>query len=137
MKSTKQKTLHEIGGRSLLGHALHAAAGINPERIVTVVGHQRDQVSPAVDAISQELDCEVLQAVQEEQLGTGHAVACGLEPIPEFEGTIIVTNGDVPLLTPETIEGLRATHTEQGNAVTVLSMRLEDPTGYGRIIRAE
>ena len=65
MKSPKQKTLHEIGGRSLLGHALHAAAGINPERIVTVVGHQRDQVSPAVDAIAAELDCEVLQAVQE------------------------------------------------------------------------
>lgn len=137
MKSTKQKTLHEIGGRTLLGHALHAAAEINPERIVTVVGHQRDQVAPAVDAIAQELGCEVLQAVQEEQLGTGHAVACGLEPIPDFEGTVIVTNGDVPLLTPETIEGLRATHTEQGNAVTVLSMRLDDPTGYGRIIRAE
>ena len=135
MKSTKQKTLHEIGGRTLLGHALHAAAGINPDHLVTVVGHQREQVSPVVEKISNELDREVVQAVQEEQRGTGHAVSCGICPISDFEGTIIVTNGDVPLLTPETIEGLRDTHTAQGNAVTVLSMRLADPTGYGRIIR--
>ncbi|MDK4267194.1 bifunctional UDP-N-acetylglucosamine diphosphorylase/glucosamine-1-phosphate N-acetyltransferase GlmU [Corynebacterium accolens] len=135
MKSTKQKTLHEIGGRTLLGHALHAAAGINPDHLVTVVGHQREQVSPVVEKISNELDREVVQAVQEEQRGTGHAVSCGISPISDFEGTIIVTNGDVPLLTPETIGGLRDTHTAQGNAVTVLSMRLADPTGYGRIIR--
>lgn len=135
MKSTKQKTLHEIGGRTLLGHALHAAAGINPDHLVTVVGHQREQVSPVVEKISNELDREVEQAVQEEQRGTGHAVSCGISPISDFEGTIIVTNGDVPLLTPETIEELRDTHTVQGNAVTVLSMRLADPTGYGRIIR--
>lgn len=135
MKSTKQKTLHKIGDRTLLGHALHAAAGINPDHLVTVVGHQREQVSPVVEKISNELDREVVQAVQEEQRGTGHAVSCGISPISDFEGTIIVTNGDVPLLTPETIEGLRDTHTVQGNAVTVLSMRLADPTGYGRIIR--
>lgn len=135
MKSTKQKTLHEIGGRPLLGHALHAAAGINPDHLVTVVGHQRDQVSPVVEKIANELDREVVQAVQEEQRGTGHAVSCGISPISDFEGTIIVTNGDVPLLTPETIKGLRDTHTAQGNAVTVLSMRIADPTGYGRIIR--
>ena len=135
MKSTKQKTLHEIGGRTLLGHALHAAAGINPDHLVTVVGHQRDQVSPIVEKIANELDREVVQAVQEEQRGTGHAVSCGISPISDFEGTIIVTNGDVPLLTPETIKGLRDTHTAQGNAVTVLSMRIADPTGYGRIIR--
>lgn len=135
MKSTKQKTLHEIGGRTLLGHALHAAAGINPDHLVTVVGHQRDQVSPVVEKISNELDREVILAVQEEQRGTGHAVSCGISPLSDFEGTIIVTNGDVPLLTSETIEGLRNTHTAQGNAVTVLSMHLVDPTGYGRIMR--
>nr|WP_267910842.1 bifunctional UDP-N-acetylglucosamine diphosphorylase/glucosamine-1-phosphate N-acetyltransferase GlmU [Corynebacterium macginleyi] len=135
MKSTKQKTLHEIGGRALLGHALHAAAGINPDHLVTVVGHQRDQVSPVVEKISKELDREVILAVQEEQRGTGHAVSCGISPLSDFEGTIIVTNGDVPLLTSETIEGLRNTHTAQGNAVTVLSMHLADPTGYGRIMR--
>lgn len=135
MKSSTQKTLHEIGGRSLLGHALHAAGGIDPEHIVAVVGHQRDQVSPAVEQIAAELDREVLQAVQEEQNGTGHAVQCGLEPLPDYSGTVIVTNGDVPLLTAETIRGLCDAHVAADAAVTVLSMELEDPTGYGRIVR--
>lgn len=135
MKSAKQKTLHEIGGRSLLSHALHAAAGINPQHIVAVVGHQRDQVSPAVDVAAAELDREVLQAVQAEQNGTGHAVQCGLQPIPDFEGTVIVTNGDVPLLTAETLRSLLDAHTTSPTAVTVLTMRLADPTGYGRIVR--
>ncbi|WP_408931725.1 bifunctional UDP-N-acetylglucosamine diphosphorylase/glucosamine-1-phosphate N-acetyltransferase GlmU [Corynebacterium sp. YSMAA1_1_D6] len=137
MKSSTQKTLHDIGGRSLLGHALHAAAGLNPQHLVVVVGHQRDQVSPAVEAIAQELNCEVSQAVQEEQNGTGHAVQCGLTALPDFTGTVIVTNGDVPLLRPETLRQLHEAHTSQGNAVTVLSMSLEDPTGYGRVLRAE
>lgn len=135
MKSTKQKTLHEIGGRPLIGHALHAAAGLNPEHIIAVVGHQREQVSPAVDAIAVELGREVLQAVQEEQNGTGHAVQCGLTPLPEYNGTVIVTNGDVPLLRAETIAQLHDAHVAAGNAVTVLSMELDDPTGYGRIVR--
>lgn len=135
MKSTTQKTLHEIGGRPLIGHALHAAGGLDPEHIIAVVGHQRDQVSPAVERIAQELDREVLQAVQEEQNGTGHAVQCGLAPIPEYNGTVIVTNGDVPLLTAETIRGLFEAHAEASAAVTVLSMEMDDPTGYGRIVR--
>lgn len=135
MKSDKQKTLHEIGGRSLLSHALHAAAGLKPAHIVAVVGHQRDQVSPAVDAVAAELDRDVLQAVQAEQNGTGHAVQCGLEPIPDFNGTIIVTNGDVPLLTSETLTSLYQAHTAAPTAVTVLTVRLDDPTGYGRIVR--
>lgn len=135
MKSTKQKTLHDIGGRTLLSHALHAAAGINPQHIVAVVGHQRDQVSPAADAVANELDREVLQAIQAEQNGTGHAVACGLEPIPDFTGTVIVTNGDVPLLTGQTLRDLFDAHSSSAAAVTVLTTRLEDPTGYGRIVR--
>ena len=135
MKSAKQKTLHSIGGRSLLGHALHAAAGLTPEHIVTVVGHQRDQVSPAVDSIAAELDRDIEQAVQTEQNGTGHAVQCGLSAIPDFTGTIVVTNADVPLLQAETLERLVDDHAASGNAVTVLSLRLDNPTGYGRIVR--
>lgn len=135
MKSAKQKTLHEIGGRPLIGHALHAAAGMHPEHLVAVVGHQREQVSPAIEAIAAELGTEVSQAVQEEQNGTGHAVQCGLEPLPDFDDTVIVTNGDVPLLRTETIRGLFDAHVTAGNAVTVLSMQLADPTGYGRIVR--
>lgn len=135
MKSTTQKTLHQIGGRTLLSHALHAAHGVNPEHIIAVVGHQRDQVGPEVDRVAQQLGRDVVQAIQEEQNGTGHAVACGLEPIGEYNGTVIVTNGDVPLLTAETIQGLHDAHVDAKAAVTVLTMELADPTGYGRIIR--
>lgn len=135
MKSDTQKTLHEIGGRSLLSHSLHAANGLNPEHLIAVVGHQRDQVSPAVDSIAEELDREVLQAVQEEQNGTGHAVTAGLAPIPDYDGTVIVTNADVPLLTGETLTELYEAHTDSRAAVTVLTLELADPTGYGRIVR--
>lgn len=137
MKSDQQKTLHEIGGRSLLSHSLHAAAGIHPSQLVAVVGHQRDQVAPAVEAIADEMQVEIRQAVQEEQNGTGHAVQVGLTAIPDFDGTVVVTNGDVPLLTPETLEALVDKHEQEHAAVTVLSLDFEDPTGYGRIIRGE
>ena len=135
MKSDRQKTLHEIGGRSLLSHSLHAAAGANPSQLVAVVGHQRDQVSPAVEAISDELDVDIRQAVQEEQNGTGHAVQVGLDAIPDFDGTVVVTNADVPLLRAETIDALVEQHEQADAAVTVLSLELANPAGYGRIIR--
>lgn len=135
MKSATQKTLHEIGGRSLLWHSLRAAAAVSPKHLVAVVGHQRDQVSPAVDQIALELGAEIRQAVQEEQNGTGHAVQCGLGALQGFEGTVVVTNGDVPLLTSETIKRLVDAHAGASAAVTVLTIDLEDPTGYGRIIR--
>ncbi|QPK83878.1 bifunctional UDP-N-acetylglucosamine diphosphorylase/glucosamine-1-phosphate N-acetyltransferase GlmU [Corynebacterium qintianiae] len=135
MKSTKQKTLHEIGGRSLLSHSLHAAAAIDPQHVVAVVGHQRDQVSPAVDEIAQQMSIEILQAVQEEQNGTGHAVQCGLSALPDFDGTVVVTNGDVPLLKGETIKRLIDAHVTAQAAVTVLTLEFDNPTGYGRIIR--
>lgn len=135
MKSDTQKTLHEIGGRSLLSHSLHAAASVSPSHVVAVVGHQRDQVSPAVDRIAEDMGITILQAVQEEQNGTGHAVQVGLDVIPDFTGTVVVTNGDVPLLTGQTIEKLIDAHEAASAAVTVLSLELDNPTGYGRIIR--
>ncbi|WP_342319398.1 bifunctional UDP-N-acetylglucosamine diphosphorylase/glucosamine-1-phosphate N-acetyltransferase GlmU [Corynebacterium mayonis] len=135
MKSDKQKTLHEIGGRSLLSHSLHAAASVSPSHLVAVVGHQRDQVSPAVEKIAEKIQTPILQAVQESQNGTGHAVQVGLEVLPGFDGTVVVTNGDVPLLTGVTIQTLIDAHVSASAAVTVLSLELEDPTGYGRIIR--
>lgn len=135
MKSERQKTLHEIGGRSMLAHSLHAAAGVDPNYLVAVVGHQREQVAPAVTEIAAQLGVEIRQAVQEEQNGTGHAVQVGLAAIPDFDGTVVVTNGDVPLLRSETIGALVEAHETQGAAVTVLSLEFDDPTGYGRIIR--
>ncbi|GAB3939323.1 bifunctional UDP-N-acetylglucosamine diphosphorylase/glucosamine-1-phosphate N-acetyltransferase GlmU [Corynebacterium tapiri] len=137
MKSAKQKTLHSVGGRTMLAHALHAADGAAPEHIVAVVGHQRDQVIPEVEQVSQALSSQVHVAVQEQQNGTGDAVAHGLAPLGDFQGTVVVTNGDSPLIRPETLQALIASHTSDSSAVTVLTMTLEDPTGYGRIVRNE
>ncbi|NLZ56810.1 MAG: bifunctional UDP-N-acetylglucosamine diphosphorylase/glucosamine-1-phosphate N-acetyltransferase GlmU, partial [Corynebacterium sp.] len=135
MKSDLQKTLHSIGGRSLISHSLYAAAGLNPEHIVAVIGHRRDQVGPAVDSVAEKLGREVRIALQEEQNGTGHAVQCAMDQLEGFAGTVIVTNGDVPLLTSGTLAALLEAHTAAPTAVTVLTMRLDDPTGYGRIVR--
>lgn len=135
MKSKLQKTLHPIGGRSLLAHAIHAAAAIDPKNIVTVIGHRREQVEPAVAAVADNLDVPLTVAVQEEQNGTGHAVQCGMAKLGDFSGTVLVTNGDVPLLQPETLRGLIDAHTTVPTAVTVLSVTMADPTGYGRIVR--
>jgi bifunctional UDP-N-acetylglucosamine pyrophosphorylase/glucosamine-1-phosphate N-acetyltransferase len=137
MKSATQKTLHSIGGRTLLSHSLHAADTVEPSRIVAVVGHGRDQVEPAAREVGETLASDLTVAVQSEQLGTGHAVQCALPALAGFEGTIIVTNADVPLLTGETLAALRDAHTEVPTAVTVLTMEEDDPTGYGRIIRNE
>src|SRR5699024_2469096 len=106
-----------------------------PEHIVAVVGHQRDQVSPAVDVVAAGVGRDIVQAVEEEQKRTGHAVGCGLASLHNCEGTVIVTTGGVLVLRLETIDKLRETHVDHGNAVTVLSIELDDPTGYGRIVR--
>ena len=131
MRSSRNKVLHRIGGRSLVGHAIHAARGLDPAHLVVVVGNQREQVAPHVA----EVDPAALVAVQEEQNGTGHAVLRGLEQVPEVAGTVVVTYGDVPLLTTQTLEGLVATHEGERNAVTVLTAVVDEPFGYGRILR--
>lgn len=137
MKSATPKTLHAIGGRTLLSHSLHAAADANPASMVAVIGHGREQVGPACQAVAEELDREILLAVQEEQNGTGHAVQCAMAELEGFHGTVIVTNADVPLLTGETLTALYRSHTEVPTAVTVLSVEQQNPTGYGRIVRSE
>ncbi|MDO4927555.1 MAG: bifunctional UDP-N-acetylglucosamine diphosphorylase/glucosamine-1-phosphate N-acetyltransferase GlmU [Corynebacterium sp.] len=137
MKSKLQKTLHHIGGRSLLAHSLHAAAGLSPQHIVAVIGNRREQVEPEIERLRTELDQNIATALQEQQLGTGHAVQCAMQAIPDFHGTVVVTNGDVPLLSSTTLQDLVAAHTEVPTAVTVLTMSQQDPTGYGRIVRSE
>ncbi|TDU91341.1 bifunctional UDP-N-acetylglucosamine pyrophosphorylase/glucosamine-1-phosphate N-acetyltransferase [Kribbella voronezhensis] len=134
MKSATPKVLHEIGGRSLVGHAVVTARALAPEHLVVVVGTGREQVEAHLAAI----DPDVRTAVQEQQLGTGDAVRAGLTVVPEgFEGEVIVTSGDVPLLQTDTLQQLVAEHDKNANAITVLTARVPDPTGYGRIIPAE
>ncbi|MER5226610.1 bifunctional UDP-N-acetylglucosamine diphosphorylase/glucosamine-1-phosphate N-acetyltransferase GlmU [Streptomyces flaveus] len=132
MKSATPKVLHDICGRSLVGHVLAAARELEPENLVVVVGHAREKVT----AHLAEVDLSVRTAVQAEQNGTGHAVRMGLEELGgAVDGTVVVVCGDTPLLSGETLQELAATHTADGNAVTVLTAEVPDATGYGRIVR--
>lgn len=131
MKSATPKVLHQLSGRSLVGHVLAAARELDPRELVVVVGHAREQVAAHVA----EVDPAARTAVQEEQRGTGHAVRTGLAALGPVEGTVVVVCGDTPLLTGETLRELSATHGADGNAVTVLTAEVPDAAGYGRIVR--
>jgi bifunctional UDP-N-acetylglucosamine pyrophosphorylase/glucosamine-1-phosphate N-acetyltransferase len=131
MKSSRSKLLHEIAGHSMLSYAVTTATTVQPEHIVVVVGHLRDQV----EAHLAEIAPHVLIAVQEQQLGTGHAVQAALAQLADLTGDVIVTMGDVPMLTGETLAALLDEHRSSQAAVTVLTAEVPDPTGYGRILR--
>ncbi|MDX2816843.1 bifunctional UDP-N-acetylglucosamine diphosphorylase/glucosamine-1-phosphate N-acetyltransferase GlmU [Streptomyces sp. PA03-5A] len=131
MKSATPKVLHTISGRSLVGHVVAAARALEPEHLLVVVGHARGQVTAHLAGT----DAEIRTAVQYEQNGTGHAVRAGLAELPELTGTVVITAGDTPLLTPDTLRALVEAHAADGNAVTVLTAEVPDPTGYGRIVR--
>lgn len=131
MKSSRSKLLHEIAGHSMLSYAVTAATEVQPEHVVVVVGHLRDQVEEHLAEVAP----HVLIAVQEEQLGTGHAVQVALGQMAHLDGDVIVTSGDVPMLTGETLAALLGEHRAQQAAVTVLTAEVPDPTGYGRILR--
>ena len=137
MRSATPKVLHEIAGRALLGHAVHAAAALAPEHLVVVAGHGRAQVREYLGGLAAELSRSALLAIQDEQRGTGHAVSCALDSLPALTGPVMVTYGDVPLLDSSTLRGLLTEHAAAGNAVTVLTAELADPTGYGRVLRAK
>ncbi|MET8982033.1 bifunctional UDP-N-acetylglucosamine diphosphorylase/glucosamine-1-phosphate N-acetyltransferase GlmU [Streptomyces sp. NPDC004539] len=132
MKSATPKVLHELCGRTLVGHVLAAAGELSPENLVVVVGHAREKVT----AHLAETDAGVRTAVQEQQNGTGHAVRMALEELGGgVDGTVVVVCGDTPLLTGATLAALAGTHHADGNAVTVLTAEVPDATGYGRIVR--
>ena len=132
MKSAKAKVLHEIGGRSMIAHALAAVSGSGATRVVAVVGHDREQVTRHIES----LGADVVIAVQNNQNGTGHAVQVALDALDgQPHGTVLVTYGDVPLLTATTLKAFLAEHVAAQRAVTILTAELDDPTGYGRIIR--
>jgi len=131
MKSRTPKVLHSFCGRSMLGHVLASAAELDPEHLVVVVGHSAEAVSaeaarhyPAVQTV-----------LQPRQAGTGHAVRMVTEALGVLDGIVVVTYGDMPLLRPQTLAALVREHAAAGNAVTVLTARVPDPAGYGRIIR--
>lgn len=133
MRSRRSKLLHELAGHSLLSYAVSAATALQPEHLVVVVGHLREQV----EAHLAEIAPHARTAVQAEQHGTGHATQVALGELPGLTGEVLVTYGDVPLLTGETLGALVAAHRERRAAVTILTGRPADPTGLGRVVRDE
>jgi bifunctional UDP-N-acetylglucosamine pyrophosphorylase/glucosamine-1-phosphate N-acetyltransferase len=133
MKSALPKVLHPLLGRTLVGHVLAAADGLQAQRTLVVVGHGADQVTAHLADVAPSAEA-VLQAVQH---GTGHAVRIALEAAGDVGGTVVVLNGDVPLLRPETVRDLVESHEAAGLAATVLAAEVADPAGLGRIVRDE
>ncbi len=137
MKSKTMKVLHPICGRSMIGHVLAAVRSVEPGHLVAVVGNGREQVGPHI----LEHAPDAVLAVQETQEGTGHAVRVGLDALREAagttRGTVVVMAGDTPLLRGETIAGLVADHEGSGRGITVLTGKVNDPFGYGRVLRDE
>jgi len=131
MKSRIPKVLHPLCGRSMLGHVLAAASELDPQRMVVVAGHGREQVG--AEAARYVPDAVVV--TQDRLGGTGHAVRMVTEALGVMPGVVLVAYADMPLLRAQTLAALVREHAAAGNAVTVLTARAADPSGYGRIIR--
>lgn len=129
MKSDLPKVMMPVAGRPMLAYVVDTAKAVGADPIVAIVGHQRKTV---IDAFA---DAGVRFAIQEEQLGTGHAVACAKDVLGAHVGRVVVLSGDVPLLPPEQIEKLVALHAASGAVMTLLTCRLDDAGRYGRIVR--
>jgi len=130
MKSRRAKVLHRAAGKPLVEHVISTALALAPpERIFVVVGHQADEVRRAVSTPG------IGFIEQTEQKGTGHAVMVGREQLAQLGGYLMVLYGDSPLLRAETLERLISIETAGGRAATLLTAEMEDPTGYGRVIR--
>ena len=129
LKSQLPKVLHEVGGKPLLEHVIRAAVRIVPAKdVYAIIGHEADRVRSAMEHTG------VNFVLQSEQRGTGHALMVAREALTGYDH-VIVLSGDAPLITPETIGRLRNFHLEEQAAMTLLSADLENPTGYGRVLR--
>ena len=129
LKSKYPKVLHEVGGKPLLAHVIGAAkAVVSAEDVYAIIGHEADLVRKAAEHTGINF---VLQA---EQRGTGHALMVAQEALAPYD-LVLVLSGDAPLITPATIQRLRDFHLQKNAAMTLLSAELEDPTGYGRVLR--
>jgi bifunctional UDP-N-acetylglucosamine pyrophosphorylase/glucosamine-1-phosphate N-acetyltransferase len=132
MKSRVAKVLHKLSGRPLIAHVCRAAA-LNPSRVYVVVGHQANEVRAAVD---DELGAgQAIFVTQTEQRGTGDAVMATRDALGQADSTVLILSGDVPLVRAETLQALLAQHRADRAACTILTVRLDNPTGYGRIVR--
>jgi len=128
MKSQLPKVLHSLAGRTLIARVLDSSRLLSVQRRLVIVGYRGDWVK---QSLSDYRDLEFVEQTQ--QLGTGHAIQQLLPHLRDFTGDLVVLNGDVPLLRPETIQQLMATHKACQNAATILTAQIPNPKGYGRV----
>jgi UDP-N-acetylglucosamine diphosphorylase/glucosamine-1-phosphate N-acetyltransferase len=129
MQSDLPKVLHEVNGKALIGHVIESARTLNPQRIIAIIGYGRQQVIEYIQ------NYQIEYVIQEEQLGTGHAVQ-QVEPLlADQDGHLLVLSGDVPLLRPSTLMRLFKKHINTQSCATILTAILDNPRGYGRIMR--
>ncbi|MFM6963815.1 MAG: bifunctional UDP-N-acetylglucosamine diphosphorylase/glucosamine-1-phosphate N-acetyltransferase GlmU [Micrococcales bacterium] len=132
MKSATPKVMHNLAGLPLLGHVLVTAKGLDPQHVIPVIRHEKESIAEYIETFHP--GCLVVE--QDEIPGTGRAVECAIAALPDdFNGAVVVTSGDVPLLDVLTLEALLEEHIESGAAATILTAIMDDPTGYGRIVR--
>ena len=128
MKSDKAKVLHEIFYSPMIHHVMNATLQMHPSQTIVIVGHQRQAVEEALKSF------DATFVVQEEQLGTGHAVQVSEDAVLKDAGTIMILCGDTPLVKAQTLQEMYSFHQEQNSKLTLMTTVLENPTNYGRII---
>jgi bifunctional UDP-N-acetylglucosamine pyrophosphorylase/glucosamine-1-phosphate N-acetyltransferase len=131
LKSALAKVLHRAGGRSLIEHVVRACQPLKAREMIAVVGHQAEEVTAAVAPLGAKT------VLQQPQRGTGHAMLVARRAVPSRVKFAILLPGDAPLIRRETLAALARTHRESGAAATILSAELENPAGYGRILRSD
>ena len=129
MESNLPKVLHKVGGKPMLSHVIQRAVELGAEKIVSIIGYQHELVKETIGNEPTQF------ATQLEQLGTGHAVLQCASQLSEFDGSVLVLSGDVPLISFNTLQNLLETHNASATKATLLSAIVEDATGYGRVIR--
>lgn len=132
MKSENPKVATILAGKPLLVHVIEHLVSAGFRRLIFIVGYKQEVVRsivPDIDGVSAEF------AVQEQQLGTGHAFLCSADALSDYSGPVLVASGDMPMVRSESFEKLLANHESAKNAVTVLSAQMDVPTGYGRLVR--
>ena len=128
MKSSRAKVLHEVFYRPMLHHVLDSVAPLKPDSTIVIVGHQKEAVTAILDTY------EVTCCEQREQNGTGHAVLCARSLLADFRGTLMIINGDAPLLLTEHLAQMIEAHHASNDSLTIMTTALADPTNYGRVI---
>ena len=135
MKSDLPKVLHKLGGKPMGEYVVETAKNVGAEKIILVIGYKWELTQNSLKYLSDGSFGKVEFVIQKEQLGTGHAVLQTRDHLSDFDGDILILCGDVPLLSSNTVKRLLEEHRTKKAKATVLTARLEDPSGYGRIIR--